>query len=171
MSSTILHLYLVDKYQCNRIAYYDCNMDTFGSRLRALREKHGWSQEDLAKAAKVSQSTIAQIEGGRNKGSRHILALAGALEVPPEWLQDGIPLRAVITKTELDGLTYRPPPESKAPERSRAAQDLMDAIALADERGMSEEAFKALRETLRLLARSEPLRDPDEPFDGDGPRL
>ena len=127
--------------------------------MRALREKEGWSQEDLAKAAKVSQSTIAQIEGGRNKGSKHILALANALKVPPEWLQDGIPLSSVITNTTLSGLDYQPPAEAKPRPRSRAAQGLIDAIIQADERGMSAEAFNALKETLRLLNRSESLPD------------
>lgn len=137
--------------------------------MRAFREKEGWSQEDLAKAAKVSQSTIAQIEGGRNKGSKHILALANALKVPPEWLQEGIPLNAVITNTTLNGLAHQGQTEVKPPPRSRPAQDLIDAITQADERGMSAEAFKALKEMLRLLNRSEPLQDPDEPFDGDSP--
>lgn len=47
------------------------------------------SQEGLAKASGMSQSTIAQIERGRNQGTKHILALARALGVTPEWLEDG----------------------------------------------------------------------------------
>lgn len=48
------------------------------------------SQDELGKAAGISQSTVAQIERGRNKGSKHILALARALGgVSATWLQSG----------------------------------------------------------------------------------
>lgn len=46
------------------------------------------SQEDLAQLSGISQSTIANIESGRNRGSKHILALARALGVRAQWLQD-----------------------------------------------------------------------------------
>ena len=61
---------------------------TFGDRVRDRRNELELAQEDLAKAAGISQSTIAQIENGRNKGTKHILALARALEVRPEWLEE-----------------------------------------------------------------------------------
>lgn len=83
-------MYLMRKYQSNPIPYYDCNMaNTFGDRVRERREAHEMSQEQLAKASGVSQSTIAQIESGRNKGTKHILKLATALAVRPEWLENG----------------------------------------------------------------------------------
>lgn len=85
----ILHLYLLSKCQCTYLAYYDCNMDTFATRVRARRERLGLSQEQLSKVAGVSQSTIAQIENGRNKGTKHIIALADALRVQPKWLSEG----------------------------------------------------------------------------------
>lgn len=62
---------------------------TFGDRVRDRREAREMSQEQLAKASGVSQSTIAQIERGRNQGTKHILKLAGALGVRPEWLETG----------------------------------------------------------------------------------
>lgn len=89
MKPIILQLYLSRKYQSNLGPYYDCNMlKTFGDRVRDRRNELEMAQEDLAKAAGISQSTIAQIEGGRNKGTKHILALARALGVRPEWLED-----------------------------------------------------------------------------------
>ncbi len=161
MRPRILHLYLNGKYQCNRTPYYDCNMNTFGFRVRELREKAKWSQEDLAKAANVSQSTIAQIEGGRNKGSKHILALAHALNVSPEWLQHG----------DTKGTSYAVPVIAKqlseSPEISRAARALIEAIKEADRNGTSQEAFDVLKQTLRLLGKRAP--DPDEPFDVEDP--
>jgi SOS-response transcriptional repressor LexA len=63
--------------------------NTFGDRVRERREAHEMSQEQLAKASGVSQSTIAQIESGRNKGTKHILKLATAIGVRPEWLETG----------------------------------------------------------------------------------
>lgn len=64
-------------------------INTFADRVRNRRTYLGMSQEGLAKASGVSQSTIAQIERGRNQGTKHILALARALGVTPEWLETG----------------------------------------------------------------------------------
>lgn len=64
-------------------------MRTLAERLRATREEKvpKMSQTDLGKLAGLSQSTIAHIESGRNRGSGYILALAAALQVRPQWLQ------------------------------------------------------------------------------------
>ena len=90
MPFRLLHLYLESKYQSNLAPYYDCTMTktTFGNRVRERRNELDIAQEDLAKAAGISQSTVAQIESGRNKGTKHILALARALRVRPEWLEN-----------------------------------------------------------------------------------
>lgn len=90
MPLRILHLYSSSKYQCNPRPYYDCNMvKTFGDRVRERRTELKLSQKALAKASGISQSTVAQIEGGRNKGTTEIISLARALSVHPEWLQNG----------------------------------------------------------------------------------
>jgi transcriptional regulator with XRE-family HTH domain len=64
-------------------------MKTFGDRVRERREQLEMSQEGLGKAAGLSQSTVAQIERGRNKGTKNILGLARALEVRADWLERG----------------------------------------------------------------------------------
>lgn len=64
-------------------------MKTFGDRVRARREELGMSQEGLGKAAGISQSTVAQIERGRNQGTKHILGLVRALGVRADWLERG----------------------------------------------------------------------------------
>ncbi|MDN7724901.1 helix-turn-helix domain-containing protein [Burkholderia gladioli] len=137
---------MADKYQSNLATYYDCNMETFGSRVRARREKLKWSQEDLRRAAGLSQSTIAQIESGRNKGTKHILQLAAALQVSPEWLQGG----------ESDA------PEAKvvspASTLTVAAKSLIREIERADKNGLSAEAFDALKNVLKLLEKPEGSR-------------
>lgn len=53
-----------------------------GERLKFLRTSRGISQMELAKATKLSQSTIAQIETGRKDASiSSIKELAKALDV------------------------------------------------------------------------------------------
>ena len=60
-------------------------------RLRALRERQGWSLRDLAAASGVSVRSIRTIEaGGRGAVRSDVLAaLADALEVPRGWLAYG----------------------------------------------------------------------------------
>lgn len=66
-------------------------MKTWNERLRETRleQMPKMSQAALARLSGVSQSTIANIEGGRNEGSTFILALAEALGVRAQWLKDG----------------------------------------------------------------------------------
>jgi len=56
---------------------------TIGERIRAVREKKGWSQYKLAKEADVQPSTISQIESGaRQKPSIAVLQkVANALSL------------------------------------------------------------------------------------------
>lgn len=63
----------------------------FGDRLRQAREAAGFAtQAALAEAAGFKhQSTIGNMESGRNKGSRHIAHLAQVLKVSPIWLESG----------------------------------------------------------------------------------
>ena len=55
----------------------------FGRRVRALREKLGLSQEQLAERAQLHWTYVSEIERGRRNPSLNILArLARALDVP-----------------------------------------------------------------------------------------
>ena len=60
-----------------------------GERMKQRRLDLDLSQKELAKRAKISQGTIAQLEVGRNQGSGKILEIAIALGVSPEWLLYG----------------------------------------------------------------------------------
>lgn len=60
-----------------------------GQRVRLERRKRKWSQEELARRAKVTQGLISQIENGTNDSSRYLPALAAALEVSSDWLATG----------------------------------------------------------------------------------
>jgi transcriptional regulator with XRE-family HTH domain len=64
-------------------------MDTLAARVRWAREQKGWTQEELARAAKTSQQVIAKIENEQTKRPRNIEVIARALEQSPAWLQFG----------------------------------------------------------------------------------
>ncbi len=72
-------------------------MSTFNNRVKAQRLKLGLTQARLAKLAGIPQSTIGQIENGRNKSSTKLVELASALQTTPEYLTHGI----VNTNSEL----------------------------------------------------------------------
>ena len=56
---------------------------SFGRRIRALREKQGLTQEDLANRAKLHRNYIGGIERGeRNPSLVNIVKLSVALRIP-----------------------------------------------------------------------------------------
>lgn len=58
-----------------------------GSRIRDLRLKKGWTQEQLAEGARVTRVCIVAVEGGKQNVSMDIvIRLANALGVSPEGL-------------------------------------------------------------------------------------
>jgi len=63
-------------------------MATFGERVARLRERHGWTQQELAKRANVRTETINRIENGAHSAPRvHVLkALAQALGCTTDYL-------------------------------------------------------------------------------------
>lgn len=60
-----------------------------GDRIKLVRKEMGLSQGAIAKIAGVSQTTIADLERGRNDGSAKIAKIAKALNVNALWLSDG----------------------------------------------------------------------------------
>jgi len=63
----------------------------FGSRLRALREAKGLSQEALAYECGLHRTYVGSIERGeRNPGLENIVRLARALGVSSATLLEGI---------------------------------------------------------------------------------
>jgi transcriptional regulator with XRE-family HTH domain len=63
----------------------------FGRSVRALRQRLGWRQEDLAARCGVSQTTVSRVERGVLAGTslgaveRLVIALGGELDVRVRW--------------------------------------------------------------------------------------
>ncbi|BGI52380.1 MAG: helix-turn-helix domain-containing protein [Candidatus Hamiltonella defensa (Ceratovacuna japonica)] len=53
-------------------------------------QSRNFSQGTLAKASRVSQSTIFKLTKGTSKGSKKIVDIAHALKVNPDWLARGV---------------------------------------------------------------------------------
>lgn len=64
-------------------------MNTFAERLKNCRISLGLSQADLGKKVGLTQGQIGFYENGKTLGVKHILKLANALEVRPEWIMYG----------------------------------------------------------------------------------
>lgn len=65
------------------------SLDSVGKRVAYARKYRSLTQQELADRAGIAQSSLASLEAGRNKGSRSLVSLAKALDVPPEWLDSG----------------------------------------------------------------------------------
>ena len=67
--------------------------DSFGGRVYALRKARAWTQQELAKKAKVGQSSLSDIETGTTKvkevKAETIKGLANAFGVNPAFLLTG----------------------------------------------------------------------------------
>ena len=70
------------------------SVDSFGARLRHIREKRGMSRRHLALKVDLSPKSIQRYEEradapGRSDARENIRAIAGALQVRPLWLLEG----------------------------------------------------------------------------------
>ena len=65
--------------------------EDFGARVRAVRQQKGLRQEELAKAAEMSQPEVSRIERGfvRQPGLKVLERLSGALGVTVDFLIGG----------------------------------------------------------------------------------
>jgi transcriptional regulator with XRE-family HTH domain len=62
----------------------------FGDRVRLLRKKRGWSQEEFAQHVGLDRSYMGGVERGeRNISLENICLIATALSVPPAELFRG----------------------------------------------------------------------------------
>lgn len=59
-------------------------MSAFGDWLADELTRRGWSHNELARRAGVSQPNVSAIAKGQNPGCDFCIKIAAALEVPPE---------------------------------------------------------------------------------------
>lgn len=82
---------------CRGVVYTSCMTQTTTHPLKAAREAHGWTQEELGERASVTRQTVYNIESGRGQprpASARLLALV--LGVPAaELFPDERPSKAV----------------------------------------------------------------------------
>jgi transcriptional regulator with XRE-family HTH domain len=116
-------------------------------RLRSLREAKGWTQGELAKRAKVSQSAIAKSESSDNlPGSKVLDKLAQTLECTIDYLHGRGPcydspeaaashmafelVQYILSSEQLDGCR-RVLSHSKAPRTTEAWCSFAEMFTLA----------------------------------------
>lgn len=64
-------------------------MKTIGERIREEREAQGISREELALAAGIAKTTLADLEVGESKSTTKLHKIANRLGVRAEWLETG----------------------------------------------------------------------------------
>jgi len=83
----------------------------FAANLRRLREAAGLSQEELAFRAGIHRTQISLLEGGhRLPRVFTLVCVAGALEVTPDDLLDGITWEPIVA---ISGGLFVTPPEGE----------------------------------------------------------
>lgn len=101
-------------------------MEKFADRVRRARKDAGLTQKQLAAASGLSQTTISDIERGRNETSADVVALARALKVLAEWLADG---KGPRTLSEATGQPTLPAPALREPASPDLEQLTIEARA------------------------------------------
>jgi transcriptional regulator with XRE-family HTH domain len=63
-------------------------MERIGRNVRRVRERHGWTQAELARRSRMHRISVAQTEAGRSVSLKTLEKLARALRVKPGRLLD-----------------------------------------------------------------------------------
>lgn len=74
---------------------------TIGERIKAERDARGWSQQQLAKRAGVSQQLITRLETGKVFETKRIMQLAKAFGLTAEALQGNVSSITAIPPEKL----------------------------------------------------------------------
>jgi phage repressor protein C with HTH and peptisase S24 domain len=97
-------------------------MSTLKDRMKSARKHANLTQRELAVRVGVSQPVISQLESGENLQSVHLVRIAAACGVHPQWLADGEgPMQTDGGVSELPG-TYA------ATTRSSASSGAADKV-------------------------------------------
>lgn len=81
------------------------NMQSVGYRIKKLRKKHGYTQKDLAKYLKTSQSYVAKIENNKLQLNEQVLKkLCLLYNCNEEYISEGIEDEITVLKTNVRNL-------------------------------------------------------------------
>lgn len=99
--------------------------ETVADRIKQARQLAGLSQLALADRAEVPQPVVSRLERGKQRGGKHLLAIAAACSVRLEWLQIGAgPMR--------EGEAVDVPAVPKDPPLTEDERKLLNAWRAAD---------------------------------------
>lgn len=103
-----------------------------GPRIRELRLRKGWSQEDLAQRVGVRQKQISSYERGVNVPSGEILiALARAFDISLDYLAQMAPLDAPqVAIADLDLVEKVQLVDKLGDEERRLVKSVMDLVVM-----------------------------------------
>lgn len=109
------------------------------------------SQAQLAARSGISQTTIANIESGRNQGSKHLLAIARALNVTAAWLESETGPKEAGNGVEQRATDRQAPADQTTSSVERIAADLPPElhsifVAYANGGPAKQEALRRLAE-------------------------
>jgi phage repressor protein C with HTH and peptisase S24 domain len=122
--------------QGHKAAYRLAGMSTLKDRMKSARKHANLTQRELAVRVGVSQPVISQLESGENLQSVHLVRIAAACGVQPQWLADGDgPMLSEAGLSELPG-TYVA--AGGSPVSSGAADKVM--AMLGKHKGLSQSA-------------------------------
>lgn len=121
--------------------YHNRDMNQISEILRAARKAKGMTQQALAKKAKVSQTTISDLERGRNSGSTELPAIASAL---------GMTVDALLGNSHLDNATDAV--HTNDQKHSTEVQHLFEKmVELEQANKLPPEVIAMLRQTLNTI--------------------
>lgn len=137
-----------------------------GPRIKELRKAKHLSQAELGKKVGLSQGVIADIENGRQQGSRKTLLLAHALEVGVREIDPGFPdnlpslpegrpaLGLMTATVAFEAMIERPCPRYTEDVRRDLGQLFLQlALEPLDEGIDEKKMLEVMRERLRLAIR------------------
>ncbi len=147
MSQNISHKrYLINR-PCVTPTYHNCDMETFADRVRQTRKRAGMTQKELAAKSGLSQTTISDIERGRNETSAAAVALGRALKVFAEWLTDGKGPRNLEEATTPNTATHAGEPDERTQHYIQEA--IFEALTIRESE-LSEQLQELTRIWLQL---------------------
>ncbi len=102
-------------------------MSGIGLRIKAVRAERKLSLETVAASVGVRYQTIQDLENGTSQGSKHLLKIARALGVLPDWLETG-------KGPKEDGSNAGESASAKgtAPPASPGQQDMLEVRGMAE---------------------------------------